>query len=36
MTYKRIFQYKADILRHVIYPNEIPNMSFWFDATNTD
>jgi hypothetical protein len=35
-TYKRIFQFKADILRHVIYPNEIPNLSFWYDATNVD
>ncbi len=35
-TYKRIFQYKADILRHVIYPNEIPNLAFWFDATNVN
>jgi len=33
-TYTRVFQYKSDILRHVIYPNEIPNLAFWFDATN--
>ncbi len=35
-TYKRLFQFKADILRHVIYPNEIPNMIFWYDANNTN
>jgi len=34
MTYTRVFQFKADILRHVIYPNEILNMSFWYDGTN--
>jgi len=35
-TYTRLFQFKADILRHVIYPNEIPNISFWYDATNSN
>ncbi len=33
-SYKRLFQFKADILRHAIYPNEIPNMVFWYDANN--
>lgn len=33
-TYRRVFQFKADILRHVIYPNEIPNIVFWYDANN--
>lgn len=35
-TYKRLFQFKADILRHVIYPNEIQNMVFWYDANNVN